>query len=83
MSSLPPRVKAGAEVLLSPWAQGQLALNGGGVSQGQGQWGRATHHLAVLVVLGAMARAAELVGGLCSMERRNQGECTRTGERSP
>ena len=62
--SLPPRVKAGAEVLLSPWAQGQLALNGGGVSQGQGQWGRATHHLAVLVVLGAMARAAELVGGL-------------------
>ena len=34
------------------------------MSQGQGQWGRATHHLAVLVVLGAMARAAELVGGL-------------------
>ena len=62
--SLPPRVKASAEVLLRPWAQGQLAINGGGVSQGQGKWGRAAHHLAVLIVLGAMAWAAELVGGL-------------------
>lgn len=63
-NSLPPRVKASAEVLLSPWAQSQLALQGGGVSQGQGKWGRAAHHLAVLIVLGSMARAAELVGSL-------------------
>ena len=62
--SLPPRVKASAEVLLSPWAQSQLAVHGGGVSQGQGKWGRATHHLALLIVLGSMARAAELVGSL-------------------
>ena len=63
-NSLPPRVKASAEVLLSPWAQSQLAVHGGGVSQGQGKWGRATHHLALLIVLGSMARAAELVGSL-------------------
>ena len=63
-SSLPPRVLAGAEVLLGPRAQCQVAVQGSGVSQGQGKWSRATYNLAILIVLGSVARAAELVGSL-------------------
>merc|ERR1711933_294509 len=57
----PPRLQARAEVRLRPRGHGDVAVDDGGVRQRQGQWRRATHHLAVLVVLRAMARAAELV----------------------
>ena len=59
---LPPGVEVGAEVLLGPRGQGQLTILGGGVGKRQGQRGRASHHLAVLIVLRAVAWAAELVG---------------------
>mmetsp|Transcript_75762 Transcript_75762/g.181130 ORF Transcript_75762/g.181130 Transcript_75762/m.181130 type:complete len:206 (-) Transcript_75762:103-720(-) len=58
---LPPGVQVGAEVLLGPWGEGQLAILGGGVRECQGERGRSSHHLAVLIVLRAVAGAAELV----------------------
>ena len=61
---LPPWVQVGAEVLLRPRGESQLAVLGGCVGERQGQRGRASDHLAVLIVLRAVAGAAELVGTL-------------------
>merc|ERR1719276_377564 len=60
----PPRVKASAEVGLSPGAERDLALSIVDVGEGEGERSRATDDLALVVVLRAVARAHEFVLGL-------------------
>jgi hypothetical protein len=62
--SLPPRGKTGAEVGLGPRGEDDGAILLTTVGKGKGKRGRAADDHAVLVVLGAVARAHELVRGL-------------------
>mmetsp|Transcript_26622 Transcript_26622/g.83302 ORF Transcript_26622/g.83302 Transcript_26622/m.83302 type:complete len:348 (-) Transcript_26622:187-1230(-) len=62
-SLLPPRGLAGAEVGLRPRGEDDLAILVLDVGEGEGERGRAAHDLALLVVLGAVARAHELALG--------------------
>mmetsp|Transcript_108732 Transcript_108732/g.272504 ORF Transcript_108732/g.272504 Transcript_108732/m.272504 type:complete len:263 (-) Transcript_108732:2-790(-) len=59
----PPRIQTCAEVRLCPRGHGDVAVHDGCVRQRQGQRCGATHHLAVLVVLRAVAGAAKPVRG--------------------
>ena len=59
---LPPGGKAGAEVSLGPGGEGDdVGVADGEVSEGEGQRGGTADDLALVVVLGAVARALELV----------------------
>mmetsp|Transcript_141555 Transcript_141555/g.452572 ORF Transcript_141555/g.452572 Transcript_141555/m.452572 type:complete len:248 (+) Transcript_141555:370-1113(+) len=62
--SAPPRLQARAEVRLGPRRDQDVAVRGGDVREGQRERRRAANHLAILVVLGAVAGAAILVHGL-------------------
>mmetsp|Transcript_14424 Transcript_14424/g.38259 ORF Transcript_14424/g.38259 Transcript_14424/m.38259 type:complete len:246 (+) Transcript_14424:73-810(+) len=59
--SRPPRLEAGAEVLLGPRGHGDGAILDDGVAERQGQRRRAADNLALVVVLRAVARADEPV----------------------
>mmetsp|Transcript_17124 Transcript_17124/g.47216 ORF Transcript_17124/g.47216 Transcript_17124/m.47216 type:complete len:255 (+) Transcript_17124:384-1148(+) len=60
----PPRLQARAEVRLGPRRDQDVAVRGGDVREGQRERRRAANHLAILVVLGAVAGAAIPVHGL-------------------
>lgn len=59
----PPWVLAGPEVGLDPRDEDDLAIINVSMNQGQRQGSRSTDNLALVVVLGSMARAKELVLG--------------------
>ena len=61
---LPPGLEAGAEVSLGPAGEhDDISLVDVGVREGEGQGRGAADHLTLVVVLGAVARALELVLG--------------------
>jgi len=60
-SLLPPRLEAGAEVGFGPGGEAHFAVQVRHVAEGQAEGGGAAHHFALVVVLGPVARAHELV----------------------
>ena len=61
---LPPGLEAGAEVSLGPAGEhDDISIVDVGVREGEGQGRGAADHLTLVVVLGAVARALELVLG--------------------
>lgn len=73
MDLLPPGVEAGAEVGLGPGGEEHhVAGVNGGVGEGEGEGGGAADDLALVIVLGTVARALELVLSLMDEEGREE-----------
>lgn len=62
---LPPWLKTSTEVSLGPWREGHHVLCDVAVGKGKGEWSWSTHHLTLVIVLGSVAWAHELV--LCGV----------------